>query len=179
MSEGFFADVVVLVEGEDDRAAILGVARALNVDLESSGISVIPCGGKTNIDRPLIIFRQLGIPVYAVWDGDGGDKDANPAHNHCLLRLLGQPATDWPPTQVTARFTCFETDLEATLTSEIGAADFAKSLVDAQRDFGIPKKSHALKNPAVISMIVDNAFKKSQSIPTLHGIVKQVLKLKV
>ena len=33
MGEGFFADVVVLVEGEDDRAAILGYANRRNMIL--------------------------------------------------------------------------------------------------------------------------------------------------
>lgn len=64
MNEGFFADVAVLVEGEDDRAAIMGVGKAMGYDLEGNGFSVIPCGGKTNIDRPYIIFHTLGIPVY-------------------------------------------------------------------------------------------------------------------
>jgi putative ATP-dependent endonuclease of the OLD family len=45
MSEGFFADVAVLVEGEDDRAAILGAAKATKgLEMESEGFSVIPCG---------------------------------------------------------------------------------------------------------------------------------------
>jgi predicted ATP-dependent endonuclease of OLD family len=70
MSEGFFADVAVLVEGEDDRAAILGVAAALGHNLESDGCSVIPCGGKKSLDRPALIFREVGIPVFIVWDGD-------------------------------------------------------------------------------------------------------------
>jgi len=35
MNEGFFAEVVVLVEGEDDRAAIHAVATLLDYDLES------------------------------------------------------------------------------------------------------------------------------------------------
>jgi putative ATP-dependent endonuclease of OLD family len=178
MSEGFFADVVVLVEGEDDRAAILGVARALGRDLESSGISVIPCGGKTNIDRPLVIPRQLGIPVFVLWDGDKGDKNANPTHNHCLLRLLNHATADWPATQLSERFACFETNLEATLTAEIGEADFNKWLDEAQREFGIPKKGHALKKPAVVSAIVDKAFNTGRSVPTLRGIVEQVSKLK-
>jgi hypothetical protein len=48
MNEGFFADVAVLVEGEDDRAAILGAATQRKIDLESLGAAIIPCGGKTN-----------------------------------------------------------------------------------------------------------------------------------
>jgi hypothetical protein len=81
--------------------------------------------------------------------------------------------------QVSARFACFETNLETTLTTEIGEADFNKWLEDAQQGFGIPKKSHALKNPAVVSVIVGSAFKADRPIPTLRGIVEQFSKLKL
>ena len=64
MSEGFFSRVAVLVEGEDDRAAVLGMASAMGHDLESSGFSVIPCGGKASMDRPIAIFRTLGVTIY-------------------------------------------------------------------------------------------------------------------
>ena len=96
MNEGFFADTVVLVEGEDDRAAILGMAKFMGYDFDSSGITVVPCFGKTNLDRPLVIFRQLDIPVYVIWDGDHGASDSKPENNKSLLWLLGQPEEDWP-----------------------------------------------------------------------------------
>lgn len=64
MNEGFFADMVVLVEGEDGRAAILGMAQLKNIDLEALGCTVIPCIGKQNMDRPAIIFSALGIPTW-------------------------------------------------------------------------------------------------------------------
>ena len=94
MGEGFFADVVALVEGESDRAALLAVARTLGFDFDSLGIAVIPCFSKSSIDRPLIIFRQLGIPVYALWDGDYGNNDPKPEINRRLLRLVGKPQED-------------------------------------------------------------------------------------
>ena len=96
MGEGFFADVVVLVEGEDDRAAILSFAKSKKCDFDGMGISVIPCSGKPSIDRPLVIFRQLGISVYVVWDGDRGGNNAKPEVNKRLLRLLDKPDQDWP-----------------------------------------------------------------------------------
>ena len=70
LNEGFFANTVVLVEGEADYAAILGTARLLGHDFERSGISVIPCDGKPKMDRPIAIYRTLGVPTFAVWDGD-------------------------------------------------------------------------------------------------------------
>lgn len=58
MNEGFFADVAVFVEGEEDRAAVLGIANAMDYDLESEGISVIPCMGKNNLCKPIAIFKE-------------------------------------------------------------------------------------------------------------------------
>lgn len=138
--KGFFADAVVLVEGEDDRAAILGASLILKLDLESCGLSVIPCGGKTNIDRPAIIFRQLGIPIYLVWDSDKSNRDADPKDNHRLLRILNQEITDWP-SSIQNTFSCFENNLEETIETEIGSELFNELLSTCQRKYAIPKKN--------------------------------------
>ena len=69
LNEGFFADLAVLVEGESDHAAILAAAESQGQDLDGAGIAVIPCIGKNNLDKPLIIFRKLNIPTYVIWDG--------------------------------------------------------------------------------------------------------------
>lgn len=78
LNEGFFANTVVLVEGEDDYAAILGTARLLGHDFERSGISVIPCDGKPKMDKPMAIYRTLGVPTFAVWDGDRYKRTKGP-----------------------------------------------------------------------------------------------------
>jgi predicted ATP-dependent endonuclease of OLD family len=176
MSEGFFADVAVLVEGEDDRAAILGIAADMGYDLESNGFSVIPCRGKTSLDRPAVLFQHLGIPVYVVWDSDRG-KDAKPEDNHRLLRLFGQPVTDWP-CQVHDRFACFEKNLECTLRDEIGATEFDQCLQECQNTFCIPKKDHAMKCPTVIVTILQEARKQGLGSTTLKNIVSKIMALK-
>lgn len=176
MSEGFFADVAVLVEGEEDRAAILGVSRAMEHDLESKGISVIPCGGKTCLDRPATIFYKLGIPIYVIWDGDKGDKDANPENNHRLLRLLETETTDWPSC-VEDNFACFEKDLKTTMISEIGKEKFNKLLKKYQKEFCIPKQKHAIKNPMVVENIITEAHKSGSKCQTLEKIVEKIILL--
>ena len=130
MNEGFFADTVVLAEGEDDRAAILGVAGYLGYDFDSLGITVVPCSGKNNLGRPLLIFRQLDIPVYVVWDGDYCKKDSEKL-NKSLLRLLGQSEEDWP-TFVRESSACFKVDLEKTLEEELSKELYECSLKKAQ-----------------------------------------------
>lgn len=177
VNEGFFADVAVLVEGEDDRAAILGVAASMGHNFDSDGISVIPCLGKSNLDRPLVIFRHLGIPVYVVWDSDHGDADARPADNRRLLRLLGQPEEDWP-CGVNDRHACFKDKLETTLQEEIGKDLFDQLLSEAQTQLGIPRKKDALKNPVVLQRIVKNASDKGKTSATLRVIVEKIIALK-
>jgi len=177
MSEGFFADVAVLVEGEDDRAAILGVAKSKGIDLESNGFAVIPCGGKTCLDRPATIFRQLGIPVYLIWDDDKGESDAKPGDNHRLLRLMEHPVEDWP-NKIHDDFSCFEEKLEKTLCSEIGDEKFNSFLTECQTCYCIAKKKHAIKNPMVISDIILKAQKEGKNSPTLEAILERILKKK-
>lgn len=156
VNEGFFADVVVLIEGEDDRAAILGIAKSMGHDFDSNGIAVIPCLGKSNLDRPLVIFRRLGIPVYVIWDSDHGEKEAKPDPNRYLLRLLGQDEQDWP-NEVSEKYACFKVKLEVTLSEEIGKETFDKLLSEAQTALGISKRTHALKNPVVLQQVIEKA----------------------
>ena len=177
MGEGFFADLVVLVEGEGDRAAILGYARSVNCDFDSLGIAVIPCSGKSGIDRPLIIFRQLGISVYVAWDGDYGGNDARPEDNRYLLRLLGKPELDWPEF-VGDTSACFRVKLEKTLQDEIGVDSFSQLVSEAQKVFGITKKDHALKNPTILAYVVEKAASDSKNSKSLESIVENIIDLK-
>jgi predicted ATP-dependent endonuclease of OLD family len=177
VNEGFFADVAVLVEGEDDRAAILGIAASMGHNFDSDGISVIPCLGKNNLDRPLAIFRRLGIPVYVIWDGDHGEKDVKPDDNRKLLRLLGQSEEDWP-CGVKDVYACFKTELETTLEEEISKDLFDRLLEDAQKQLGILKKKDALKNPVVLESIVRMAAAQGKTSPTLKSIVERIIALK-
>jgi putative ATP-dependent endonuclease of OLD family len=177
VNEGFFADVAVLVEGEGDRAAILGVATTMKHDFDSDGISVIPCMGKNNLDRPLVIFRRLGIPVYVIWDGDHGQIDAKAEDNRRLLRLLGQSEEDWPG-GVKDLHACFSAELEETLAEEIGKDLFGRLLSEAQDQLDIAKQKDALKNPAVLQRIVEGASAEGKTSATLKGIVERIVALK-
>lgn len=193
MNEGFFADVAILVEGEDDRAAILGIAKARDLELEGKGFSIIPCAGKTNISRPYLIFHKLGIPVYIIWDGDYDgkgetngicekcgrhlDSKQDPKENHRLLSLMGKVQVDWPEC-IEKNFACFKTNLETTLENEIGLDDFEEYLQKYQLMFGITKRKHAIKNPNIISSIIKKAKENGKCVGTLEEIVDKILQLK-
>lgn len=177
MNEGFFADVAVLVEGEEDRAAILGVSAAQGYNLESMGISVIPCMGKTNIDKPAAIFKELGIKTYAIWDSDYEVKGANPEDNHRLLRLFGLQPEDWPA-KITDNFGCFKYNLYETIRSEMGKHLFDGILNDCCKRLCISKEKYAVKNPQVLQEIIEEAQKQEKSSKTLENIISKIIALK-
>lgn len=176
VNEGFFASVAVLVEGEQDRAAVLGVAKADGHDFESKGISIIPCNGKNNLDRPAAIFRSLGIPVYVIWDSDKGGKNPRPESNHKLLRLCGAEAEDWPH-RITDQYACFEQKLETTLRSELGPNLFDSLLEECRDRFGYDEDERALKCPLVVQAIIEKGRGQGGETTTLSQIVSQIVAL--
>lgn len=181
MNEGFFADVVVLVEGEGDRAAILGAASSLNFNFDELGISVIPCYGKNNIDRPYLIFKEFNIPTYILWDGDydiqGSDTQGSKSEdNRYLLKLLKKTEKDWP-NFIHAYAACFNKNLESQLEEEIGEDDFEEFLDELMKKFKILKKEQAMKNPSVIKEIINKANAKRKQNLSLEKIVKKIVKL--
>ncbi|MFY9981484.1 MAG: AAA family ATPase [Methanoregula sp.] len=192
MNEGFFADVVVLVEGEDDRAALLGAANSINIDFESKGFAIIPCGGKSNIDRPYLIFTELGISAYILWDGDSGlgetegncvscgrplDKKPKPEENRRLLRLIGSDVVDWPKF-INQKGGCFEKNLETTLKEELGPELYESLILKYQIEFSIPEKKNAQKNPVVLMNVIKSAREQGKSSASLERIIQNINELK-
>jgi hypothetical protein len=176
MNEGFFGDVVVLVEGEGDRAALLAVAHSMGHDLESIGVCVVPCMSKNNLDRPAIVFRDLGIPTYLLWDNDKDAKEPNPVENKRLLRLIGETEQDWP-VGVWGRHACLDCNLECTLRNEVTPEVFDTLLGEAQVEFRM-KKEQAIKNPSVLRHVIQEATLRGNTSPTLQTIVEKIILLR-
>jgi hypothetical protein len=172
MNEGFFADVVVMVEGEGDRAALLVAASALGHDFESMGICVIPCMGKNNMDRPTLVFKKLGIRIYLVWDNDREADELKPEDNKRLLRLLGATEEDWP-TGVWNTHACFDKRLEATLVNEIAPEIFDYYLDKTKDEFRLTRV-RALKNPFALRYIIERCYKEGYHSSTLDSIIEKI-----
>lgn len=175
VNEGFFADAVLLVEGLEDRSAILGRARARGIDLSSEGIAVLPCNGKTKISRPAMIFEQLGRPVYIMFDGDHGD-DSEKEVNHRLLRLMEAEEEDWP-SGVYDNHACFRDNLTECIQSSLGSEFYEETLSDACDKFGYIKLSRGAKNPTVMSKVFEAAEEDDRSVSKVDKVIDQVLSL--
>jgi putative ATP-dependent endonuclease of OLD family len=132
LPEALFGEVVVLVEGDTDRAVIEGCSEHEDAVLAVDGIVVAEVGGKDILLLPCAILTLLGIPCLVVFDGDKGAAErmrrdgrlesdilaveqAQQRKNRDLLQYLGQPAQDWPATQVADRCAVFADRLEEEL----------------------------------------------------------------
>ncbi len=177
VNEGFFADKIILVEGESDRAMLIAYAGQLGINLDRQGIAVIPVGGKTNLDRPYTVFDHLGIPTFMIWDGDHGDKDANPEDNIRLLRLLGvTELSEWPE-GVADKYAVFKVDLETKLKADFGEHVFNEGLQNACQHLGFGKQKDGLKNAMVIDKIIGHAKANGKKSDQIELIFQKVLAL--
>jgi predicted ATP-dependent endonuclease of OLD family len=181
VNEGFFADVVVLVEGETDRAAILGAALLRNIDLESQGIAIIPCGGKDSIDRPFLVFSGLDIPTYVIFDADATcdqqDLGKVAKSNRMLQRLLGsRNPVDFPQTLIGRDYAVFQSDLSRTVRDAVGEEIYVNKVwTEFQRDRGYPKLTHAQKAPAFVTKVLEEARAAGIEIRQLDDVVESIL----
>ncbi len=179
VNEGFFADVVVLVEGESDRAAIIEVAKQTGEYFEKTGISVIPVMGKTKLDRPHLIFTELGISTYIIFDCDKSKgKNGHPETNKLLLKLCGCTEEESPKTSVRGNMACFEENLLATLREEIGDQLYEQLLNQYSSELGYSPPKEGEENPLVISKIIEDAYKEGRRVKSLEDIVKSIVALK-
>lgn len=177
--EGFFSSVAVLVEGPSDRAALAAAAELDGIDFESIGVAVIPCGTANNIDRPALIFQELGIPVFIMWDSDSGKTQDQIKRNHALQRLMNMPAAEIKdsPGFVRDNCACFEDKLETTMVSEIGKAVFDRVLTEQKAQFDLEDRDDALKVPACIANVLAAAAAEGKKSKTLAAIVSAIKSL--
>ena len=177
LAEGFFADGIVLVEGRSDRAALAAAAQLLGANFEAAGIAVLSVEGKNNLDRPYLIFRELGIPVFVVWDCDCGTNDHKPATNLALTRLvrpdeeIDQPDEE---TVVAASYAHFEVTLERLIKDEITADVYNACLATACEPFGFDASNDAQKIPTVMHGLLAEAKNQGRTCASLEALVRAI-----
>lgn len=178
MNEGFFAKLVVLVEGEDDAAAVRGTADHRALDLDALDIAVIPCGGKNNLDRPALIFKMLDIPTYVIWDSDKNlpPEKAMPKTNRNLLKLFGANEEDFPH-KIEATYACFGDKLETTLNDELGHVTVATAVSEIVAEFHGVHEQDCLKRPMLFTKLLEKAALKGHFCKSLNLVLDKIFEL--
>lgn len=179
MNEGFFADLVVLVEGPSDRAALEAVAAQMGINFDELGIAVIPCSGKPNLIKAAAIFKTLDIRTYLIWDADADTKNHNDAerHNRALLTFVEDPNADDPFREIVeATYACFNHDLERTLMHELGEQLYYALRTECCQEFGCTRDTD-YKQPPVVSRLIFQAYEEGARVATLEHVLEKITAL--
>jgi len=133
LSIALFATRVLLVEGTTETAVFYGIGDREAVGaLEAQGIAIVAVGGKANLPLAHAILTSLGIPTYALFDGDFGfeerarainksqekinaERAAHIAENRNLLKYFGLPEVDFPKEQMSDTVAVLSDHLEGFL----------------------------------------------------------------
>jgi len=128
ITEGFFARMVVMVEGPGDRNMLLAAASATGVDLARHEISIAPADGVESVPKFMQMFAGFGVPVYPVWDLDhkhcGHREDVRNRNRQIVELACGIEQWNSPyGTIINSSFACFEDTLTASLAADLHACD--------------------------------------------------------
>ena len=182
VNEGFFADVVVVVEGVSDAAVLWAMQDILDKKWDGLGIAVVPAGGKNSIDRPVVVFSGLGIPSYFVFDGDskyaGKAKEAEAIKtNRILLQLAGAEVKEFPPTQSGRNFAVFYDELETELKN-VNEEQFSTIRVKVASELGHDRPSTLLKNPHAAALFLKRFYEEGCRVAILEDVVEKITSLR-
>lgn len=182
LAEGFFADAILLVEGESDKAALRAAAVTNGVDLEAQGIAVLQTGGKNNLDRTAAIFKALRIPVYLVWDCDYKDTltAEHERANRALQALCGLSGTQIisAGSLLESTFACFEHTLETMLRNELDTTAYDAALLATQNEFGVRERKDAMKSASVMKNVFVTLAEQGFRSATLDGIITHAVAMR-
>lgn len=179
VNEGFFADVAVVVEGLSDAAALWTLQEVQSRNWDALGITIVPVVGKNNIDRPVVVFRGLGIPTYFIFDADSryrgtANETKSVTSNHLFLRLAGVSTEDFPATGAFDTWAVFNDELESELKLALGDSEFDRVRQVVADQLGYAQPSAVLKNPEGVSQFIRSAYANGSRIPILEDIVARI-----
>ena len=179
LAEGFFANGVILVEGRSDKAALTATARMLGINFEAAGIAILSAEGKSNLDRPYVIFRELGIPTFLLWDCDQHLAEAKrkPATDIALSKLARpDQELNAAPTDdlVSDCYAHFGNALEHRLKEDITPEIYAACLAAACEPFGVNPSDETQKIPEVVFQTLHRAKEQGRESEMLKNVVRAI-----
>lgn len=121
-NEAFFAKKILLVEGQAEALIIPYLFGLLKFDYIKAGLTIVRCGGKTEMDRFYRLYTEFGIPCYVLFDGDKqldetSKKNENISRNKEILKLFDNDE-EYPDGSVCEKYFGFENYFEENLGFE-------------------------------------------------------------
>lgn len=180
MAELFFCRIPILVEGKEDVAIIAAYLQATGnwSEFRRYGFHFVVCDGKTNLSRPLAIALTLGLPVFAIFDGDA-DQSHNVARhlrdNGCLLSLCGcsiesEPLADdyWG-----AQFVMWRDNIQSSISRALGGNSWEDAVRAARARYDL-EVGVRQKNVLLLAATVEELIGLGKGIQPLEELVNRL-----
>ena len=163
LAVALFAHRAFLVEGSTESSVFYGIGDKTSLgSLEAAGVSIVPVGGKTSVPLVHAILTLIGIPVYALFDADGGfeararangkaqkkidaERETHVVANRMALKYFGRAEEDFPSAIVADDVAIFEDHLEAFLSANWAEWITACSSVEAAAGISLAKNQLAYR----------------------------------
>lgn len=163
LSIALFANRAFLVEGSTESSVFYGIGdKAAPGSLEVAGISIVAVGSKTSVPLAHAILASIGVPVYALFDADGGfeararangkaqnkideERNKNAKENRASLKYFGLAEEDFPSATVSDQVAIFEDNLEAFMQGSWAEWVAACEAVEAAAGISLAKNQLAYR----------------------------------
>lgn len=183
LSEMFFTQRLILVEGQEDMAYLLAYFHLLGKfdEYRRLGCHIVPVNGKSQLCRPLAIAKRMGIPTYVVFDADADKPDRNGRRtkherdNRALLYLLDMPKEPPMPTKTLwgKGFTMWNSDIGNIVETDIGKNDWKDFRQNADKHYG--QAGSLQKNTLYIGTCLDLAWHAGKRSCNLERLCTSIL----
>jgi putative ATP-dependent endonuclease of the OLD family len=175
VNEGFFAYVVVVVEGATEASVLWKLQEIMGKNWPKAGIVIVPAGGKNNIDRPVVIFRGLSIPTYFIFDADAADnREETKKRNHRYFNLANVPLEDFPTTNCHDSWAVFKNNIEQEFKESLGEDVFCTIQNEVATELGYGDFARACKNIEGASRFIELVYEKGNRIKILEDIIEKI-----
>jgi putative ATP-dependent endonuclease of the OLD family len=163
LAVALFAHRAFLVEGTTESSVFYGIGDKTSLgSLEAAGVSIVSVGGKASIPLTHAILTSIGIPVYALFDADGGfearakangkvqgkideERKGHVAANRAALKYFGRTEEDFPSGVVADQVAIFEDHLESFLSASWTEWSIACKDVEAAAGISLAKNQLAYR----------------------------------
>lgn len=185
LSEMFFANVLILVEGQEDLGYISAYFTLTNRydELRRLGCHIVPAGSKGNIVYPLAIAKSLHIPTYVIFDADGDKiskqciRTKHERDNIALLCLSEVAAPEPFPNEIfqTDSLTMWPADIGAAVKKDFGREKWEELENDVRRDRNLIGAPDLEKNSLFIGFILAAALEKHMNSRVIEQLCNRII----
>lgn len=179
IAEGFFAKCCVLVEGVSDCAILEACYLLQKRNPLAEGIVIKSTEGKTKLDKPLSVFRELSIPTYLVFDNDKAkNKEESKSYNKLLQSICDVSdgeLEEWPD-GVNDEFAAWDGNVESYVKSVVGVDEYAAVLNEFSVYYDV-EKADCVKSPSIASGIIKRLMEKGFEFKKFNSVLEKIDKL--